>query len=60
MTFPSHRAISEVTDEDLSLLRELTGTPMSYIANKPPIDVEIGQEKYPLGSGLSYQVKQIM
>ncbi len=31
---------------------------MSYIANRPPTDVAVGQEKYPLGSSLSYQVKQ--
>lgn len=59
MIFVSCRALSEVTDEDLELLRGLAGTPMSYIANKPPIDVAVGQEKYPLGSGLSYQVKQL-
>ncbi|CAM4734136.1 unnamed protein product [Leuciscus chuanchicus] len=57
--YSNDRATSEVTDQDLLLLRELTGTPMSYIASKPPIDVVIGQEKYPLGSGLSYQVKQM-
>jgi hypothetical protein len=60
MFFVSHRAMSEVTDQDILLLRELTGTPMSYIASKPPMDVELGQEKYPLGSGLSYQVKQFI
>jgi len=32
---------------------------MSYIANKPPINVVIGQEKYPPGYGLSYQQKQM-
>ncbi|XP_051553740.1 uncharacterized protein LOC127440828 isoform X2 [Myxocyprinus asiaticus] len=54
--YSNDRALSEVTDEDLELLRGLTGTPMSYIANRPPIDVAVGQEKYPLGSGLSYQL----
>ncbi|KAG5283867.1 hypothetical protein AALO_G00020410 [Alosa alosa] len=54
--YSNDRAISEVTDQDLLLLRQLTGTPMSYIASKPQIDVVIGQEKYPLGSGLSYQL----
>ena len=58
MNFVYCRALSEVTDEDLELLRGWTGTPMSYIANRPPIDVAVGQEMYPHGSGLSYQVKQ--
>ncbi|CAL8293498.1 unnamed protein product [Arctogadus glacialis] len=32
-------AMSEVTDQDILLLRELIGT-QSYIASKPPMDVE--------------------
>ena len=42
MFFVSHRAMSEVTDQGILLLRELSGTPMSSIASKPPMDVELG------------------
>ncbi|ROL41334.1 hypothetical protein DPX16_6732 [Anabarilius grahami] len=49
----------EVTDDDLELLRGLTRTPMSYRANRTPVDVAAGQEKCPLGSGLSCQIEFI-
>ncbi|KAL7860296.1 hypothetical protein AOLI_G00166450 [Acnodon oligacanthus] len=46
----------EVTDADFELLRSMTGTPISYLANQPPLLIAVGESTYPLGCGLSYQI----
>ncbi|CAK6984387.1 uncharacterized protein LOC127440828 isoform X2, partial [Scomber scombrus] len=48
-----------LTDEDLDLLRRQTGTPISYLVNKPPVEIAVGENKYALGSGLSHQLPLI-
>lgn len=45
----------EVTDDKLALLQRQAGTPISYLVNKPPVDLTVADHKYPLGSGLSHQ-----
>ncbi|KAK0134418.1 hypothetical protein N1851_007030 [Merluccius polli] len=50
---------TSVTDEKLSLLKRQTGTPISYLVNRPPIELTVGEEKYLLGSGLSHQLPLI-
>ena len=46
-----------VTDDDLGLLQQMRGAPISYLANRPPVEVAAGGSSYPLGSGLSHQVQ---
>ena len=45
-----------LTDEDLGFLQQMKGAPISYLANRPPVEVDAGGNSYPLGSGLSHQV----
>lgn len=47
-----------IADEDLILLQQQTGTPISYLVNRPPIELAVGESKYPVGSGLSLQVNE--
>ena len=51
------RLVHEVTDEDMAVLRSMTGTPISYIVSEPPLKIRIENTDYPIGSGLSYQVQ---
>ncbi|XP_036445588.1 uncharacterized protein LOC118821195 isoform X4 [Colossoma macropomum] len=53
---PQNRKGLEVTDADFELLRSMTGTPISYLANQPPLLIAVGENTYPLGCGLSYQL----
>ncbi|XP_067307635.1 uncharacterized protein [Pseudorasbora parva] len=44
-----------VTEDKIALLKRQTGGPISYLVNRPPVDITVGGERYPLGSGLSHQ-----
>ncbi|KAK0131110.1 hypothetical protein N1851_034185 [Merluccius polli] len=46
----------QITDEDLALLRRQTGAPISDLVNRPPVELAVEGNKYPLGSGLSHQL----
>lgn len=52
------RRTSSITDEDLILLQQQTGTRISYLVNRPPIEIAVRESKYPLGSGLSHQINE--
>ncbi len=56
MNFVHCRALFKVANEDLEVIERIDRDTYE-LHNRPPIDV-IGQEMYPLGSGLSYQVNQ--
>lgn len=43
------RKESGVSEEVYKTLREMRGTPISYIVNQTPIQVAVGEKEYPIG-----------
>lgn len=53
---PIPRRGLEMTAADLKLMKSMTRTPISYVANQPPVEIVEGENSHLLGSGLRYQV----
>ena len=56
LLFPPSSKLSGVSEETYEEVKKMDTTPVSYLVQQPSVFLPVGEEMYPMGCGLGYQV----